>query len=110
MDICGFVLLHCMFCMLRGQNLAPLNCGISFETLIFLENSHFIEYKVCYYYCDVHIGCVWRMVPLEVYSSLLVLLVLCMLLYLLVCVLLHVYLEKDLCVVFDFGTIYCQEW
>ena len=46
MDICGFVLLHCMFCMLRDQNLAPLNCSVSFETLIFLENSHFIEYKV----------------------------------------------------------------
>ena len=46
MDICGFVLLHCMFRMLRDQNLAPLNCGVSFETLIFLENSHFIEYKV----------------------------------------------------------------
>ena len=46
MDICGSVLLHCMFCMLRGQNLAPFNCGISVETLIFLENSHFIEYKV----------------------------------------------------------------
>ena len=47
MDICGFVLYHCMLCMLRDQNLAPLNCGVSFETLIFLENSHFIEYKVC---------------------------------------------------------------
>ena len=46
MDICGFVLLHCMFHMLRDQNLAPLNCSVSFETLIFLENSHFIEYKV----------------------------------------------------------------
>ena len=47
MDICGFVLLHCMFRMLRDQNLAPLNCGVSFETLIFLKNSHFIElYKV----------------------------------------------------------------
>ena len=46
MDICGFVLLHCMFPMLRDQNLAPLNSGVSFETLIFLENSHFIEYKV----------------------------------------------------------------
>ena len=46
MDICGSVLLHCMFCMLRGQNLAPLNCGISFETLLFLKNSHFIEYKL----------------------------------------------------------------
>ena len=46
MDICGFVLLHCMFRMLRDQYLAPLNCGVSFETLIFLENSHFIEYKV----------------------------------------------------------------
>ena len=46
MDICGFVLYHCMLCMLRDQNLAPLNCGVSFETLIFLENSHFIEYKV----------------------------------------------------------------
>ena len=46
MDICGFVLLNCMFRMLRDQNLAPLNCSVSFETLIFLENSHFIEYKV----------------------------------------------------------------
>ena len=46
MDICGFVLLHCMFRMLRDQNLAPLNCRVSFETLIFLEISHFIEYKV----------------------------------------------------------------
>ena len=46
MDMCGFVLLHCMFCMLRGQNLPPLNCGVSFETLIFMEISHFIEYKV----------------------------------------------------------------
>ena len=32
-----------------------------------------------------------------------------MLLYLLVCVLLHVCLEKDLCVACDFGTICCQE-
>ena len=46
MDICGCVLLHCMFRMLRDQNLAPSNCGVSFETLIFLENSHFIEYKI----------------------------------------------------------------
>ena len=46
MDICGFVLLHCMFRMLRDQNLAPLNCSVLFKTLIFLENSHFIEYKV----------------------------------------------------------------
>ena len=46
MDICGFVLLHCMFRVLRDQYLAPLNCGVSFETLIFLENSHFIEHKV----------------------------------------------------------------
>ena len=46
MDICGFVHLHCMFRMLRDQNLAPLNCSVSFETLISLENSHFIEYKV----------------------------------------------------------------
>ena len=46
MNICGYVLLHCMFRMLRDQNLAPLNCSVSFETLIFLENSHFIEYKV----------------------------------------------------------------
>ena len=46
MDICGFVLLHCMFRILRDQNLAPLNCNVSFETLIFLENSHFIEYKI----------------------------------------------------------------
>ena len=27
-----------------------------------------------------------------------------------VCVLLHLCLEKDLCVVCDFGTICCQEW
>ena len=51
MDICGFVLLHCMFCMLRDQNLASLNCGVSFETLSFLENSHFIEYKVLNLIC-----------------------------------------------------------
>ena len=48
MDICGFVLLYCMFRMLRDQNLAPLNCRVLFETLIFLENSHFIEFKVIY--------------------------------------------------------------
>ena len=35
-----------MFRMLRDQNLAPLNCCVLFETLIFLENSHFIEFKV----------------------------------------------------------------
>ena len=70
----------------------------------------FVRCFLCYYYCDVHIGCVSRMVPFEVYSSLLVLLVLRMLLYLLVCVLLHVYLENDLYVVCGFGTIYCQEW
>ena len=70
----------------------------------------FVLCFLCYYYCDVHIECVWWMVPLEVYSSLLVLLVLRMLLYLLVCMLLHVCLEKDLCMVCDFGTICCQEW
>ena len=67
----------------------------------------FVQCFLCYYYRDVHIRFVWWMVPLEVYSSLLVLLVLCMLLYLLLCVLLHVCLEKDLCVVCDFGTICC---
>ena len=46
MDICGFVHLHCIFHMLRDQNLAPLNRNVFFETLISLENSHFIEYKV----------------------------------------------------------------
>ena len=45
-----------------------------------------------------------------VYSSLLVLLVLRMLFYLLVCVLLHVCMGKDLYVMCDFGTIYCHEW
>ena len=50
------------------------------------------------------------MVPFEVYSSLLVLLILRMLKYMLVYVLLHVCLGKDLCVVCDFGTICCQEW
>ena len=69
----------------------------------------FVQYFLCCYYCDVHIGCVRWMVPPEVDSSLLVLLVLCILLYLLVCVLLHVCLRKDLCVVCDFGTICCQE-
>ena len=67
----------------------------------------------CFLYCcyyGVHIGCVWLMVLLEVYSSLLVLLVLCMLMYLLVCVLLHVCLGRGLCVVCDFGTICCQGW
>ena len=50
------------------------------------------------------------MVLLEVYSSLLVLLVLRMLMYLLVYVLLHVCLGRGLCMVCDFGTICCQGW
>ena len=49
------------------------------------------------------------MVPPEVYSLLLVMLNFHMLLYPLVCVLLHVCLEKILCVVCDFDTICCQE-
>ena len=69
-----------------------------------------VQCFLCYCYCVVHIGCVWWMVPLEVCSSRLVLLVLRMLLYMLVYVLLHVCLTKDLCVVCDFGTICCQEW
>ena len=70
----------------------------------------FVQCFLCYYYYDVHIGCVLWMVPFEVYSSLLVLLVLRMLLYLLVCVLLHVSLEKDLRVMCGFDTICYQEW
>ena len=70
MDICGFVHLHCMFRMLRDQNLAPLNCSVSFETLISLENSHFIEYKVLWAanlpsrYCAMH-ACKRRVRNLE---------------------------------------------
>ena len=70
----------------------------------------FVRCFLCYYYCDLHIGCVSRLILLWVYSSLLVLLVLRMLLCLLGCVLLHVCLERGLCVVCDFGTICCQGW
>ena len=67
----------------------------------------FVQCFLHYYYHGVHIECVWWMVPPKVYLVLVVLLILHKLSNPLECVLLHVCLEKVLCMVCDFDTIYC---
>ena len=62
-----------------------------------------------YYYYDVYIECVWWIVLPKVYLVLVILLILHMLLYPLVCVLLHECLEKVLYMVHGFDTNCCQE-
>ena len=68
----------------------------------------FVQCFLHYYCCDVHIECVWWMALQEVYSILVVLLVLHILSCPLVCVQLHECLEKVLCMVCGFDIICYQ--
>ena len=68
----------------------------------------FVHCFLHYYCCDVHIKCVWWMVLSEVYSILVVLLVLHILSCPLICVLLYEGLEKVICMVCGLDTICYQ--